>query len=146
MIDGRVPLLIEIKPHGPFIDTAKEVAKLMDGYKGIYCIQSFNPMVIHWFKKNRPEVIRGILASDYLRVKNKTLTQKLIVSNLLFNAYCKPDFISYNHQYQNKFALRLCRKLFNCNMAGWTIRSMDELNGARDFFEVYIFEKFDPNK
>lgn len=144
IVNGQVPLVIEIKTHGPFIETSKEVAKLMDNYNGPFCVQSFNPIVIHWFKKNRPDVIRGILASDYLRIKKKTLTQKLLVSNLLFNAYCKPDFISYNHEYQNKIALKLCKKLFNCNMAGWTIRSLDELKSSKDFFEVYIFEKFKP--
>lgn len=144
MVNGRVPLIIEIKAHGPFIKTSKELAKVMDSYTGPYCIESFNPAVIAWFKKNRPDTIRGILASDYLRIKNKTMTQKLIVSNLLFNAYCKPDFIAYNFEYQKKWALNICKKLFNCNMVAWTIRSSDQLKAAKDFFEVFIFDSFDP--
>lgn len=144
LVDGKVPLLIEIKSHGNFINTCKTLAKMLDDYKGSYAIQSFNPAVVRWFKQNRPKTIRGILASDYLRVKNKTLTQKLLVSNLLFNAYCKPDFISYNHEYSKKAALRICRSLFKCNTACWTIRSSEALENMRSEFDVFIFELFNP--
>lgn len=145
MVDGKVPLIIEIKPHGPFIKTSRELAKVLDNYQGVFCVESFNPAVIRWFRKNRPSVIRGILANDYLRIKKKTLTQKLLVSNLLFNAYCKPDFIAYNFEYSSKWALNICKKLFNCNMAAWTIRSSDQLEKAKEFFEVFIFDSFKPD-
>lgn len=144
LVDGKVPLLIEIKSHGNFIDTCKILARMLDSYKGEYAIQSFNPAVVRWFRKNRPDTIRGILASDYLHVKNKTLTQKLLVSNLLFNAYCKPDFISYNHEYSKKTALRICRSLFKCNTACWTIRSNEALDSMKDEFDIFIFELFNP--
>lgn len=144
LVDGKVPLIIEIKPHGPFLKTCKALAPVLDGYKGPFCIESFNPAVVRWFKNNRKDVPRGILASNYLRSKKKTVFEKIIVTNLLFNGYCKPDFIAYNHEFKDSCSLRLCRKLFGCEMAAWTIRSQEELDNAKDFFSVFIFEKFIP--
>ena len=146
LVDGKVPLIIEIKPHGPFIKTCKALAPLLDNYKGTFCIESFNPAVVRWFKNNRRDVVRGILASNYLHSKKKTLSQKILVTNLLFNGYCKPDFVAYNHEFKGTSALRLCKKLFGCSMVAWTIRSQEDLDKASDFFEVFIFEKFVPNK
>lgn len=146
LVDGKVPLIIEIKPHGPFIKTCKALAPMLDNYKGTFCIESFNPAVVRWFKNNRKDVVRGILASNYLHSKKKTLSQKILVTNLLFNGYCKPDFVAYNHEFKGTSALRLCKKLFGCSMVAWTIRSQEDLDKASDFFEVFIFEKFVPNK
>lgn len=146
LVDGKVPLIVEIKAHGPFIKTSEAVAKMLDSYGGQFCIESFNPVVVNWFKKNRPAWIRGILASNYLRAPKKTLAQRVLVTNLLFNAYCKPDFVAFNHEFVNSFSLKLCKKLYNCNMVAWTIRSQEELDSASKFFSVFIFEKFVPVK
>ncbi len=144
LVDGKVPLIIEIKPHGPFLKTCKAIAPILDNYKGIFCVESFNPAVVRWFKNNRKDVVRGILASNYLHSKKKTLSQKILVTNLLFNGYCKPDFVAYNHEFKETSSLRLCKKLFNCSMVAWTIHSQEELDKASDFFEVFIFERFQP--
>lgn len=145
LVDGKVPLIIEIKPHGKFIKTSEALAKVLDGYKGTFCIESFNPAVVRWFKKNRRDFTRGILASNYLRNPKKDWGQRLLVTNLLFNGYCKPDFVAYNHDFMDSFSLRLCRKLFGCEMVAWTIHSQEELDKARKFFEVFIFERFKPH-
>ena len=144
LVNGKVPLRIEIKPHGPFLKTSEALAKELDNYKGTFCIESFNPAVVRWFSKNRKDFARGILASNYLHSDKKTLSQKVLVTNLLFNGYCKPDFVAYNHEFMNSFSLNLCKKLYGCEMVAWTIRSQEELNKARGFFEVFIFEKFKP--
>lgn len=144
LIDGKVPVIIEIKAHGAFMKATKMLVKRLESYKGIYCIQSFNPAIIRWLKVNKPDITRGILSNDYLRLPKKTLTQKFIVSNLLFNAWCKPDFISYNHEYPSKIALKVCKSFYNCNMVGWNIKSSENLDYAKKFFEVYIFDSFVP--
>ena len=144
LVDGKVPLIIEIKPHGKFIKTSEALAKVLDDYKGTFCIESFNPAVVRWFMKNRKDFARGILASNYLRNPKKDWTQRLLVTNLLFNGYCKPDFVAYNHDFMDSFSLKLCRKLFGCEMVAWTIHSQEELDKAKQFFEVFIFERFKP--
>ena len=65
LVDGRVPLLIEFKME--FISAAlcRAAMALLDHYKGIFCIESFNPITLLWFQHNRPGIIRGQLSSDY---------------------------------------------------------------------------------
>ena len=58
-------------------------------------MECFHPYALYWFKKNRPEVIRGQLSEQFLKEKEEgTLTRKIgyfIVKNLLTNFITKPD-------------------------------------------------------
>lgn len=69
---------------------------------------------------------------------------KFMLTNLMLNFCAKPDFISYNHKDQQKRGFRLCRKLFGVKTAAWTIRSEQELDSARQRFDVFIFDSFLP--
>lgn len=73
VIDGRAPLIVEIKPEGNCIRTAELLNARMTDYDGIYCIESFHPLVVAWYYRHQPEVIRGQLSSDFMR-KMKELT------------------------------------------------------------------------
>jgi len=65
LIDGKVPVIIELKPNGNDTLICDIVASILDNYKGVYCIESFNPIITYWYKKNRPHVIRGQLSTNY---------------------------------------------------------------------------------
>lgn len=144
-VDKKVPLIIEIKPEGDCIETARALAAALDSYSGTYCIESFHPGVVFWFRKNRPHIVRGILSTDY---KKNHLSRnpfvQFFLSNLLLNWLAKPDFIAYNHKYANQFSYRLCRKLYRAVHAAWTIRSQKELEQARKTFSIFIFDSFQP--
>ena len=97
-VDGKVPLLVELKMETCNRKLCKKVAKALDQYKGLYCMECFHPYALYWFKKNRPEVIRGQLSEQFLKEKEEgTFTRKIgyfIVKNLLTNFITKPDFYS----------------------------------------------------
>ena len=147
MIDKKVPLLIEIKPEGDYIGTIEKVTEMMKDYDGIYCVQSFEPRVLVWLKKNRPEILRGQLAMNFW-FSNIELNffEKILLSNLLLNFYAKPDFISYKQKHATQLSYVICRKLFNVENAGWTIRSQKQLNRAKKTFQIMIFDNFEPKK
>lgn len=144
-VNGKVPLIIEIKPEGDCMETARVLADALDSYHGTFCIESFHPGVVFWFRKNRPHIARGILSTDY---KKNHLSQnpfaQFFLSNLLLNWLAKPDFIAYNHKYVNQFSYRLCRRLYHVVHAAWTIRSEKELEQARKHFSIFIFDSFRP--
>ena len=57
IVNGQVPLLIEIKTvRGDYKEICRAVCRELDTYKGLYCIESFDPRVLHWLKKNRPDM------------------------------------------------------------------------------------------
>lgn len=145
LVDGKVPLIIELKAATVKIayPLCESVAAILDGYNGVYCIESFNPLVLLWFKKHRPKIIRGQLADAFMRKPETRTFMYFAMHYMMFNLLTKPDFIAYNVQNTDALAFRYVR-LFRPTTAGWTIRSQAELNKGKKIFDRFIFEGFIP--
>lgn len=147
LVDGKVPLIIEYKIKHTNNSVCKYSNDLLVHYKGSYCIESFNPFALYWYKKNRPDIIRGQLSSNFIKDKNKgNKLLHFIVQNLLINFITKPHFIAYNHKYANMLSFNLCRKLFSITTFAWTVQSQDEYETCNPYFDYIIFEQFHPKK
>lgn len=145
VIDGRVPLVMEIKPDGRYIKTAELASRMLKNYKGSVCLESFHPMVLAWYKKNDPEIPRGLLSTNCFKEANsQSAIVKFLLTNLMLNFVAAPDFISFNHHFRNCFSYRLCRVLYHPVNAAWTIRSQKELEEAAGTFTIFIFDSFMP--
>ena len=152
LIDGKVPLIIEIKSEGNWRRTTRLVAERLDSYNpkdenGAYCVESFHPLALKWIRKKRPEILRGQLATNFFSSKVKTrLYEKILLSNLMLNYLSKPDFIAYNYRFRNKISLILCKYMFSAVTAAWTVKSEKVLEKVKGFFDVIIFDSFLPKK
>lgn len=145
IIRGKVPLIIEIKPEGDCIETARTLSEMLKEYPGTYCIESFHPFAVGWYRKHHPEVLRGQLSTNYTKQGElRSWIERFVLSNLLLNFYAKPDFIAYNHKYSSQFSYRLCRKLYDVENVAWTIKTQEELENAKEIFQVFIFDSFIP--
>ena len=146
LVAGQAPMIIEVKPEGNSRRTAESLNEHMRDYQGIYCIESFDPRAVHWYKTHRPDIIRGQLSECFKAsgILHHDLVRALCRC-LLFNFWGRPDFIAYNHKHKNQTSYRLCRKLFPVFNVAWTIRSQKELEAARDTFTVFIFDSFIPS-
>ncbi len=143
LVDGSVPLLIEIKTVGKRDRELCEKAwEILKDYKGNYAVQSFYPPIIRWFKKNAPKVCRGQLATNFFKAKPHT-TLEIIAGILLFNFLSRPDFISYEYKYPCALPLMVCRALGATTIA-WTYTSEEQIEETQDHFSAYIFEDFNP--
>lgn len=71
IVDGKVPLLIELKGGAPFGELESRVDHMMKKYKGEFAVQSFNPFSVMWFRFHSPKVTRGQLSSQ-LSEKSKS--------------------------------------------------------------------------
>lgn len=146
LVDGRVPLIIELKVYSKVGLDCPIIASYLDNYKGLYCIESFNPIAVLWYKKNRPQIIRGQLATKSI-YSNPTFKQKILdftLRNLMHNFYAKPDFIAYNHKISHSPSYRLCRALYSPLTVAYTTKSQADLNKKLDEFDLFIFENFIP--
>lgn len=147
VIDGKVPLIVEVKSEGDWKKTTQLMAERMDSYQGCYCMESFHPFAVKWFKDYRPEIIRGQLSTNYFKDQiNRKWYEKFLLSNLMLNFLTKPDFIAYNHLWKKDFSYTLCRKLFKPENVAWTIKNQKELEEAEKTFDVIIFDSFIPKK
>lgn len=147
LIGGTVPLIVEIKDSKRWRETCVAAAALLDAYAGCYCVESFNPLVVRWYRKNRPDVLRGQLSTDYFKDEPAlSFWKKWTLSNLLYNGLTKPDFIAYRHIYKNRFSYRLLRKIYKVKNVAWTVRSEQERADAADVFTCIIFDGFTPEQ
>ena len=140
LVAGRVPLIIEIK--GVTSDTAvcALTAEELSRYGGEYCVESFNPLYMGWWRKHRPDDVRGQLSCKM--PKQKGIVNKLkfaALGNLLLNFISRPDFIAYDRNGSGRIAFRLARALGGIPVA-WTIRTAGELEKAKKDFVSFIFE------
>ncbi|MGB4661347.1 MAG: glycerophosphodiester phosphodiesterase, partial [Mobilitalea sp.] len=147
IVDGKVPLIIELKiPHNPN-KLCEIVSKVLKDYKGAYCIESFNPYGLIWYKKHFPKVVRGQLATDFVKEETEgDKFQYFVLKNLLLNFMTKPDFIAYHHVYRKTLSFTICRILYRVRAVAWTIQSQKELEDNRKYFELFIFDSFIPKE
>ncbi len=146
MVDGRVPLIVEIKAETADVSCCAIIDRLLRAYKGAYCIESFNPMVLWWFRRNHGSVVRGQLSSNFRREGVYWNVLYFAMTHLLFNFLTKPDFIAYNHKFSEEPGRRICRRLYRHPAAAWTIRSQQELEARKGEYDVFIFDSFLPVK
>lgn len=140
LVDGQVSLLIEIKQPNKVGKLESNLMTLLTNYSGKYAIQSFNPQVLYWFKKNYPHILRGQLSS-HLKNKNIPLYQKFILKNMLLNPIIKPHFISYKYNELPINKIKYYQKK-NIKVLGWTITNKEDYQKYKDIYNNLICEKF----
>ena len=142
---GDTIILCEIKPARSYVDTTlcEQAYAILEEHKANYCIESFNPFAVRWFRKNAPHVIRGILSKKYVKGEVKPDILRPFLTALMANVLCRPDFIAYQHTDYAQPFFKLCR-WFHPTTFAWTIRNMDEYNAATQRFDSVIFEGITP--
>ncbi len=146
LVGGRVPLIVELKIEGADLSLCPAVDALLGSYRGLYCIESFNPLAVLWYRRHRGEILRGQLSERFLAEKIYHKPLYFLLQNLLLNFLAKPDFIAYNHKHESALSRRLCCGLYGALAVAWTVRSREELEQARKHFEIFIFDSFLPEK
>ena len=143
IIDGKVPLIMEVK----MVDAKTRICELADkeleNYKGIYCMESFHPFAVQWYRKNRPDVVRGQLSANFNKEGQKESIREWLVHMLFINVLGRPDFVAYSHKSANNLSRNLTR-MWGATAVAWTIRSQKELDNNRKKFDLFIFEGFRP--
>ena len=127
LVNGKVPLLIELKSTSRSHRLEKELIKELDEYKGEFAVQSFNPFIISYFRFHKKEYIRGLLVS-YKKYKSFGTSLSIKLS--------KPDFLSVSKRmYKNKKIIKYRKKI---PVFAWTIDSKDDVKKYQDCFDNLI--------
>ena len=146
LIDGKVPLLVEIKGEAgdDVAAISKGTAELLDSYQGVYVVQSFNPFALQWFKENRPSVPRGILCKDFIADgEGQSMVNRIALTAQFTNVLCRPNFISYELKSSGQLTFQ-AMKLMGADCFAWTLKSQEELDRAKaQGFIGFIFDSFE---
>lgn len=141
---GKAPLIVELKCEGGNHGALCEAAcKMLDGYDGVYCMESFDPRAVIWLRKNRPNIIRGQLSENWMgKPLPVSKFLKFALTYHLGNVCIRPDFIAYKFADRKAFGTDICRKLLGVQGVSWTLRSRQEYDTALREGWIPIFENF----
>lgn len=136
LVDGKTPVLVEIKQQktGAKSGIERKVVEILDGYKGEFAVQSFDPFVMRRVRKLRPDFLRGQLGGTTRG--NLPFLKYFVIRRLALNFLSKPDFINY---YIGEFPIKTKLPVMR-----WTIDSEEKKNTAYAAGHNVVFEKIEP--
>lgn len=140
LVDHKVPLIVEIKQKGGNCQVCVEAQKLLDEYKTNYVVESFNPLAMNWYRKHRPELIRGQLSSYFKTDQNMNKYLKFCLKHYLLNFLSRPDFVAYDVDNYEEFSFNLLRRFMPSVL--WTVKTKEKFNEVHNKYDIIIFEGF----
>ncbi|WP_191089940.1 glycerophosphodiester phosphodiesterase family protein [Nesterenkonia ebinurensis] len=141
-VDGRAPLLVEIKTGQHRNLRAQATAAALRDYQGEFAVQSFDPLMMGWFAKNAPELLRGQLAGSFAEKKDMSWATKKLLQNLGLNGISTPDFVAYEYGFITPRRAHLISRRWPLLL--WTITSQQDMDRAYELGDNVIFEGFSP--
>lgn len=140
-VAGRVPILVELKGESMDTSLCPKTDTILSAYSGDYIVESFNPLLLFWYRKRRPDVIRGQLYTNVVK-SNGFSALNLFLTGMLFNFLVRPDFVAYDKERPDSVPVALTR-FFGTGQFVWTIKSREEY--AKKKKALAIFEGFMPD-
>lgn len=137
-VQGKVPLLIEIKNNNFTAEFETQLALLLDNYAGEVAVCSFNFNSIKWFGENRPNILRGLNFGEA-----KSLTLKDFLQFLYYFDRSQPNFVSLDYVLLESFLVKYCH-FFKIPMLCWTIDTQEKKQNALKKVQGIICEKIIP--
>ena len=131
--------MLEVKTGPRKYELCEKTVEILGDYPGDVCIESFDPLILRWFRKHAPQYLRGQLAQPAEGYEGYSKLLGFVLSHCLTNFMGRPHFIAY----------KLGRKALGARLAeamgalqfGWTSRSLTDPK-PRDGM---IFEHYRPD-
>ena len=141
LVDGKVPLIVELKGTGGFDPRLAELAAgQLDHYPGEYAVESFHPRYVYWFRRHRPLVRRGQLCTDFFLTHARGQRwQFFLLETQLTNFLTRPDFIAFDIRFRHHLGFRFWRHF--CTPVGWTLRDPSLIPDLTGDFQYFIAER-----
>lgn len=138
-VRGRGPLIVELKDGRHNRELCEKTYELLSGYRGEVCVESFNPLIVMWFRFHARDLVRGQLAMPAHRYEG-TVKKPLafLLSHGLMNFLCRPQFMSYRIG-KRPLTVRLA-EFMGAMKVGWTSHEPRHEKGR----DAVIFEFYKP--
>jgi glycerophosphoryl diester phosphodiesterase len=152
LVDGRVPLLVEIKSEWdpPDIAFLSEIARSALDYRGDVALMSFDPDVMTVMRELATEIPRGVVSGGYTDEHGEPWWPDRIsaergrrLANLLESGPVAPSFYAYHVTSLPTPVTQYAREVCSLPVFAWTVRSEADRAAARAHADAPIFEVFD---
>ena len=142
-IGGKVPVLVELKPIAKKYDLCQKVIDAFAEYDGLWCIESFDPTIVGWFKRHAPQVVRGVLTMSRKEFKEELKSPyPFLLSNVMANFIARPHFVAHGKGAQS-ISVRMSYFLGAAPFM-WTLTDGDDASWYMYRNLSVIFEHFRP--
>ena len=138
VVRGRTPLIVELKTGKRNRELCEKTYALLSDYRGDACVESFNPLIVGWFRIHAHDLLRGQLAAPMRNYKEQSRPAAFLLSHCLLNVFGRPQFIAYKIGYRPP-TVRLAERM-GAMRVGWT--SHEPKNEAHR--DAVIFEFYRP--
>lgn len=145
VLDGKSPTIVELKSTDQYVELCEKTLAILRTCTGPYCVESFDPRIVYWFRKNAPDLMRGQLSESYKGWRATTSPLKAFaMSHFWTNLLTRPNFLAYGSMKQ-PLALRLARwqKAF---LVYWTEEPDSDRDTLEQRYDCIIFEHFYPDQ
>ena len=145
-VRGTVPLIIELKTGPRSTELCEKGLARMRAYTaqygGPWCVESFDPRIVRWFRKNAPDVLRGQLSDAPQNFTREPPLLRFALGNLLTNLLARPQFVAYGPGKKPPLA-RLAEAMGAIRVC-WTVRPEDDVKAKEAENDAVIFEFYTP--
>jgi len=147
-IDGRTPVIVEIKSHyDGDMRLADRAMAAVANYRGPICLKSFDPHILVYLRRAGARCPVGLVAradyddEEWMALPRSTLAR---LADLRDFPLAQPDFLSWNHANFPHAVPVLCRSGIGIPVMTWAVRSEEASREARIWADQIIFEGFEP--
>lgn len=137
LCSAKVPVIVELKTCRRWRKLCEKTLECLDQHDGIFCVESFDPRIVAWFRRKAPEMLRGFLTSQPNDL-NLGPIKSFLSSRGLYNWMCRPQFIAH-HVGKQSASIKLAQ-LLGAMRVTWTAH--DRLEESHS--DAVIFEHFLP--
>lgn len=150
LVDGRAPLLIEIKSEWDAPDAVflRAITEQLSAYRGPAALMSFDPAVMTAVRALAPAIARGIVAGQFVGEcwwRDKLGAARAHdLTHLLKSGPAAPDFYAYDVDALPTNVTRYVREVEKVPLFTWTVRTEEQRATAKRWADAPIFEGFQP--
>ena len=136
---AHVPVVVELKaaPGRKSAPLCRKVLEELDRRDGDFCVESFDPRIVAWFRRKAPELFRGQLTARSGELDVPPL-RAWLASRCLYNWLGRPQFIA--HAVGRRSVPVLLAEWMGAMRFTWTARD----RGQEYRSDAVIFERFLP--
>jgi glycerophosphoryl diester phosphodiesterase len=127
-VDGRVPLLLEVKIEKDLRRWGPILERELRGYDGRFALMSFDPRMLRLLRARMPHIRRGLLIQD----------RRSFVERRMYVRIAEPDFLAVEFAALGKPWVASARR--SRPVYSWTIRTAAERAQAEVQADALIWE------
>lgn len=147
-LPAAAPVMIELRTRAGNAELlARKATTCIDAYDVRSCVACEDPRALSWLRRNRPDIIRGLVVRNYIVDGGPDLSvpRRFARTGLLGNSVARPDFLACAFSDRSLPAVRLACGVLGCRLATWGVSDERDLRASEAEGAPAVFEGFIPS-